>query len=379
MDQPQPTEIEIFRAGTHTAMDGSKVTITAADLAAIAERYDPSKGEAPLVVGHPQTNAPAYGWAKHLRAEGDLLFAQPHQVDDAFADMVRTGRFKKRSASFFRPESPGNPTPGEFYLRHIGFLGAAPPAVAGLRDASFAAGEQFATVEFAAPNVWWVFRSIADLFRRVREDVLARDGVERADQLIPSYTIDSIAEAAREPTPAASFATQPTPEPTMDPSKTADFAARDAALTTREQDIAAREAKLREQEGKAARAEVIEFAAALVKEGRLLPRDQPAIVELLAQLQTAPATLEFAAADGNQVKTGAADALRGFLKALPVQVDFAERSRDDRDGVGGGIDFAAPRATHVNRDKLELDAKALAYMRQHPNTAYLAAVRAVGG
>ncbi|MBF0186018.1 MAG: hypothetical protein HQM06_16735, partial [Magnetococcales bacterium] len=48
------------------------------------------------------------------------------------------GRFKKISASFYPPDSPNNPTPGLFALRHIAFLGAQPPAIKGLPDAKFA-------------------------------------------------------------------------------------------------------------------------------------------------------------------------------------------------------------------------------------------------
>ncbi|CAM5383580.1 hypothetical protein [Rhodanobacter lindaniclasticus] len=133
-----PGLIEIFRAGKHVALDGRELEFSAADLAQIADSYDPALSEAPMVVGHPKLDAPAYGWAKSLRAEGDLLLAEPHQVDAQFAALFNAGRYKKRSASIFLPDTPGNPTPGKMYLRHIGFLGAVPPAVTGLRDAQFA-------------------------------------------------------------------------------------------------------------------------------------------------------------------------------------------------------------------------------------------------
>ena len=55
--------------------------------------------------------------------------------------MVAAGAFKKISASFYSPSSPQNPVPGVYYLRHVGFLGAQPPAVKGLRNPAFADGE----------------------------------------------------------------------------------------------------------------------------------------------------------------------------------------------------------------------------------------------
>jgi hypothetical protein len=384
MDRTTTSEIEIFRAGSHVAVNGTPVTVSHADLAAIAEAYDPALGEAPLVVGHPKLNAPAYGWVRGLRAEGGVLFAAPDQVDEQFAGLVKAGRFKKRSASFFLPGSPGNPTPGQMYLRHVGFLGAAAPAVPGLRDASFAADDAALVVEFAEPDRWYAFRAIADLMRRFREFVVARDGVEQADQVMPSWQIDSIADAGRVPSDVApSFAapaalpTDPDPETDMSEQQTADFAARDSALSAREREIAERETKLRAQEEVTRRAAVVEFAAGLVTAGRLLPRQQAPVVELLARLEAEPQTLSFAAADGATVEQPGAEVLRELLSALPVQVAFGE--------LGGGGDpvadvaFAAPNGVQVDRDRLELLGRAQAYQRTHPNTPFADAVRAVGG
>ena len=121
--------IEIFRAGTHTDSHGATLSFSESDLAATARAYDPAVSEAPIVVGHPKADAPAYGWIKSLSAEGGRLFATPDQVDPSFAEMVRAGRYKKLSASLYAPDSPANPSPGAWYLRHVGFLGAQPPAI----------------------------------------------------------------------------------------------------------------------------------------------------------------------------------------------------------------------------------------------------------
>ncbi len=58
--------IEIFRPGTHTAMSGETIGFTEAQLRASAAAYDPAKHEAPIVVGHPRHDGPAYGWVKSL-------------------------------------------------------------------------------------------------------------------------------------------------------------------------------------------------------------------------------------------------------------------------------------------------------------------------
>lgn len=134
---PPLQPIEVIRAGTHVPMSGKPVTITLQMLQQAAASYDPSKHEAPVVIGHPMTDHPAYGWVERLAVEGESLFATLRNVDPEFAALVRAGRYKKVSGSFWMESAKGNPTPGMFSLRHVGFLGAAPPAVKGMRDPEF--------------------------------------------------------------------------------------------------------------------------------------------------------------------------------------------------------------------------------------------------
>jgi arsenate reductase-like glutaredoxin family protein len=119
--------IEIFRAGNHTDSNGRTRTWTRDDLDKTVASYNPEHNEAPVVIGHPQNNGPAYGWVEGLKRVGDLLVAKLKQVEPQFAEMVKAGRYKKRSASFYADGS----------LRHIGFLGAVPPAIKGLKDFIF--------------------------------------------------------------------------------------------------------------------------------------------------------------------------------------------------------------------------------------------------
>lgn len=141
--------LQIFRSGTHTDTNGLKLTFSTADLSATVRAYNPAKHEAPLVVGHPVTDDPAYGWVAALALSGDCMEAEPRQVEPAFAALVNEERFNRISASFFLPSAPGNPVPGVYYLRHVGFLGAAAPAVTGLRKPSFSLSQAAGTVTFA--------------------------------------------------------------------------------------------------------------------------------------------------------------------------------------------------------------------------------------
>lgn len=367
---PNSQPLQIFRAGRHTAANGETHTITRAQLVELAESYEPSVCEAPIVVGHPQANAPAYGWAKKVYVDGDTLMVEPHQVDPAFAEMVNSGRFKKISASFYTSSSPGNPKPGRMYLRHVGFLGAQPPAVRGLRDASFAASNE-GVIEFGEAYAW---RSVASLFRRVRDWVISTAGLDVADQALPSWEIDGLQAIADEPSTAFSESETTVPDTTVN------FAEREAAITQRETELAAREAavaRTEEQSRQAAatahRTVCVEFAEQLVEQGRLLPRQQAAVVELLV-VNGGAAELSFAEGDGT-VTRPAGDVLRELLATLPVQINYSEKSRATNDG--GPIEFAAPAGALVDPEHLQIHRRALDYQRSHAGVSYETAVDAV--
>jgi hypothetical protein len=372
--------IEIFRAGTHVAVDGREITFSAADVDELAATYDPALSEAPMVVGHPQINAPAYGWAKSLAAKDGVLYAEPHQVDAAFAEMVNAGRYKKRSASIYLADTPGNPTPGKLYLRHIGFLGGAAPAVKGLRDAQFADGG--AAAEFALP-VSYLGRSLVDVLGRMRDWFVETQGAEKADQIIPSWQLRSIEELSIEtdtnaipaPAYAAPAAAGLTTETDMpNDNQAADFAQRETQLNNLQTDLAKREKAIKDREDKARRDDAVSFADQLVTDGRLLPRHKEPVVELMLALPATP--ICFAEGDATVSKPGA-DVLRELLTSLPKQIDFAEKA--GADNAPHAAEFAAPAGTTVDASRVDTFARAKAYQAQHPNTDWLAAVRAVGG
>ena len=136
------TEIEIFRTGQHTDANGCEVLIDSATLDRIAACYDATLHEAPLVLGHPKDDKPAWGWVQSLRRRGKSLLATLQHIAPEVTEAVRKGQYKKVSASFYRPEAPHNPVPKEWYLRHIGLLGAQTPAVKGLAPLKFAEDDQ---------------------------------------------------------------------------------------------------------------------------------------------------------------------------------------------------------------------------------------------
>jgi len=368
MNDPKP--IQIFRPGRHVAMSGDVLDFTEADLAACAAAYDPSKHEAPIVVGHPKLDAPAYGWAKSLAFAG-ALEASPHQVEPAFGEMVAAGRFKKVSASFFSPTSPQNPVPGVWYLRHIGFLGAVPPAVKGLRSPEFAADEE-GVVEFAD----WAAQQNAGLWRRMRDFLIAQFGLEKADTVIPDYSIGTLEDAARaDAAPISAFSEPPlTKEAAVTPEQKAALEAENAQLKQQLADGAARtESEKRAAAATARHAAHASFAETQVAAGRLTPAQQGVAVAALDALADAP--VEFGEGDA---KKPIAEAFKELLAALPVQVEFAEAATKARAGAGTAAtaEFAAPVGYSVDGASAATHRKALAHQAQH-KTDYLTAVKAV--
>ena len=367
--------IQIFKSGKHVAMSGAALSFSDADLAATAAAYDPDKHEAPLVVGHPTHDAPAYGWVKSLAfAEG--LDAEPHQVDPAFAEMVERGAFKKISASFYAPDSPSNPVPGVYYLRHVGLLGAQPPAVKGLRNPSFADAEQ-GVVEFSE----WDDVDNASLWRSLREWILGKFGQDEADKVVPGYTVKNLEQSAQDElkkaaadvaAPSPAYAEQlPKGETMSDADK-----ARLAALEIENAALKAKGAVFAEAENKRAsdarHAEHVAFADGLVSKGKLLPVLKEVAVATLDFMDGQETVVEFGEGDARKPLV---DAFKGLLQAMPKQVDFGESAHDEKNVTS--VEFAAPSGHGVDGERLALHYKALAHQSAPPGTEYLAAVKAV--
>lgn len=369
--------IHVFRAGTHVTSAGESIAFTQADLAAAAAAYDPALHEAPLVIGHPKTDDPAYGWAASLKADGADLYVQPAQLNAEFAELVNSGAFKKRSMKWYRPTDAANPKPGVWYPQHIGFLGATPPAIKGLRNVQFADGGDLVEVEFGQ----WEDRTIARLFRRLREWFIAQHGQETADKVLDGYDIDALAaEAAQDaveqtgPTEsiaAPAFAEAITQEKdTVTPEEKAALEAQNADLTRQLSEAKARDAAARATSIKTA---AVQFCEALIGEGKLLPAEKDTVVGLHILAANAQ-PVEFGEGDGKAVDAPLTR-LEALLKALPKRVEFGEVAAPE--AAAAAVEFAAPAGHGIDADRLATHQKALAHQVAHPGTDYIAAVKAV--
>lgn len=342
--------LHIFRAGRHTAMSGARLAFSESDLAASAAAYDPALHEAPLVIGHPKHDMPAYGWVKAVSfSDGDefkdaSLFAVPAQVNADFADMVAAGAFKKISASFYPPNAPSNPVPGVYYLRHVGFLGAQPPAIKGLAQVAFADNNDCVTFSE------WDDATNAGLWRGLRDWFIDKFGQDEADKALPGYQVASLeqgaqqemaearAKAVSEPSPLPAFS-EPAPTPAAAaPAAAAEQSAQPGQPTTTPtlEDIVTPEEKAAlEAENAALRAAMaahktsqahaahLAFAEDLVQQARMVPAYTGVIAATLDHFAAQESVVEFGE---GEAKAPLIDQLKAMLSAAPKLVAFGEHA-----------------------------------------------------
>ncbi|WP_372090306.1 hypothetical protein P7L79_12800 [Tistrella mobilis] len=376
------------------------------DLAEIAGAYDPLIHRAPIVIGHPATDDPAWGWVKSLRVVGDRLVAVVEGVDPAFAEAVMAGRYATRSVRLYRPDAASNPTPGRWHLRHVGFLGAEVPAVKGLRPVEFSESAEAGCVDLSEPAVpiratGRGLEILTRSLRRMRDWLTETQGAEAADRIISADDLAAADQEARDAAgyqpplaedqaPGPAFAepsapkleeermtttTTPTPAPAGAPAGD-----REAELARREQEIAAREAAQIQRERDAAEAlrrqRIADdrMAVAQAVEAGRLPKSLQARAEaVFAELAGSDGSVEFSEGEST-IKTTARQALRDLIASLPLPVhtgeiadpatapvDFAE---GDADAMTDAITAEMDRARAAGRPISALQAT-LAIRRRH--------------
>lgn len=139
------TYFKIFRAGKHPDSVVPNKEFTEKDLDDIVLNYSNRTNDAPLVIGHPNEKAPAYGWVESLKREGDTLMCKFKQLSEGIVEAVRNGHYKNVSVSL-RGTDKG------LRLEHVGLLGAAAPGVKGLGDIVFNQNDSDINIETELEN-----------------------------------------------------------------------------------------------------------------------------------------------------------------------------------------------------------------------------------
>lgn len=349
--------VEVFRAGSHTDSKNRAISFSHADLDQMVTNHQ--LGAAPAVIGHPTMNSPAYAWVAELKRDGDSLFARFEDINPDFEAGVQSGAYRNRSVSVFPDKSHG------WRVRHVGWLGAKPPAIEGLQPVEFSEGEA-EVYEFSAPGyaLVWAVEAAGKLLRGLREWIVAEKGIEEADKVLPVWQIDGVIEGAsqartqyQEAEPGRYFSQPENPGGSMSVTKEAHEAAIAQARKEAE-DAATANFAAKDQELIRLRAERRdERIAAQIKEwkaaGTLLPAHESGLAEFMAALEDAGAEFTFAAGDGKDAKKTPSQFFSEFMASLGPLVKLGRVVNTDGDPKTGGVDLndakAISKAAHTFR------------------------------
>lgn len=296
--------IEIFKTGSHPGTGAlAAQRFTAADLDQIVSNFNPAQ-PVPHVITHKELYSPfAYGQAVELKREGESLWARSERINPQFEQLVRDGNLYNRSIRIYQTDKG-------YELGHIAWLGAEPPAVAGLAPVEFAAQSAFAdyTIHF--------------------------DGQDTGEKSMGEFTKEQLEAAKAEAAQAAEARAK------------AEFAAEKTAAEQREAALKAELLMERRNQAKGEWEAKIQTAQA---EGRLTPAQAEGAADFALSLPEA--VLEYSKGEGKEiVKTAPRQWFADFIAKLPKQVALAA------DAKQGGTE-----ATDWKNDPLAIAAKAGEY------------------
>lgn len=372
--------IPVFRTGTHIDSKGVERTWTDNDLSKIAASYAANQhgtpNEAAVVIGHPETNSPAYGWVDSLKKEGNLLYAKTKKLVPEFVEMVKQGLFKNRSISLR----------SDLSLRHIGFLGAMPPAVKGLPNIQFNDKDGI-TIEFCEHS-----NLISRIFQRLRDWLIEKEGSEKADAIINNFELEMLRQEVADSQLVKSYSedkdmkifdwlkgkakeegivldepASPTSYSEGDMKKQIDEAVKakeiQFAELQKKQEIGlkAREEALKAKEVEARKASINSFCEQLLKAGKLTPAVMKVgmgLQNFLEQIHQDETTIEFTEGDKKKSQTSY-EFMQSFLANLPKAIEYKERAGKDND---------------IGKDDEKREGLIDSYMESHKNATYREAV-----
>lgn len=322
--------VELLRSGVSIKDNaGKEVRFTDADLDGIVANLP--NYPASMVLGHtvkPET--PAVGWPERLYRVKDKLLGDLKDIPASIADKINGKQFKKISLALAKDL---NGKAG-WTMRHIGLLGANPPAVPGLSD--------IPVVEFAADvenSLTVTFDKEIAVERNAAIEILKAAKVSEVcfAEAIPDAVVVALAE--REQAHAVELAKA---APKSEEPKPA-AAPKDSEVEQALKLLAAGKAEARATLLAQRKARASEALTLAVKEGRMTPAERPAQEAILASvIEDLDETVELAA---GQPKVTAFDALVKGIASRPVMAIFGEVSpealKTEADSKKAKVELAA--------------------------------------
>jgi hypothetical protein len=380
--------IEIFKVGTHTDSSGKVREWTEQDLEEIASLYNPTVHEAPIVIGHPEMDSPAYGWVESLKAEGGKLLAKLKDLAPEFVDWVKRGLYKKVSIALYP----------DLGLRHVGFLGATPPAIKGLKQTAFGDKkaawiiEEEIEMKFAKncshmnedgtftggfdgcvehmmsceghdeDSARKICAYIGRKAGKIHSDPPAegsakagpKGGNTMHEWLTKMKEAIGMAEKQLTPDPGAKF-TEADIQAKVQEAKDQTFAEAQKKVDVEKKEKEEAQKLLKEIQDWGRKNDIISFCDALCKEGKLTPALRKIIEPTMIAISNPPLQGEGKGGDGliefsDGTKKNALDGIKDFLNELPKVVTFKEVTPKDGPASGGS---AAEKLSALTKTKME--------------------------
>ena len=384
-------KIPFLRPGKFTAMNGKEVTIDESTLDTIIEatkNFAYQDDDFPLVIGHPKTDSPAYGWINknNIVKDGDVLvaLAEEENLVPEMKDWFGKKLYKKVSVKL-RPD---------FSIAHIGFLGANPPAVTGLPSVALSEDDKGFEIEFAefelAP---WYFRNVSRIFRRIKNYIIEKDGLEKADALINEYEIDELSTPPRvwEKETARNFSEgeknnsiinftesemnelNELKAKVTELTATTEAQAAQIATLTSEKTLVVNEANSLKTQQK--RAAFLAFCESDEVKNKIKDGEKAELVETLLALDAVEA---FEFGEGEEKKTiSPVETVKGLLKRLPDVVALGEHANNSTAGDDlSDVDTSEFAEKNVDKERMDLHIKVMALSKKE-NISYAEAVKKV--
>lgn len=223
-----PLELDIFVAGKRPALDGREIEITESNLDEVVSSYNPKRFRAPLIVNRDLSHSTAgfsdrelatapicHGIPSALKRVGKTLKATFDKHTPELRRWIDEGRIPGLSASFYLPDSPSNPYPGQWALRHVAAVMR--PAVKGMglpgfsestdfgTIAEFGLGEDEGFIEFGCgcggtckpkpygnPVMYNDAPTLESVLRPLRDYFIEQGGVELANRVLPEHLFRAI-------------------------------------------------------------------------------------------------------------------------------------------------------------------------------------------
>ena len=380
--------IEVFKTGTHTSGQGVTKTWTQSDLDKIAETYNSqTERKAPLVIGHPETNHPAFGWIDELRVAKDKLFAFVSDINQSVKEAVDRKEYQNVSIALW----------ANGLLRHVGLLGAAAPAIPGLEPVAFADDQKFE--EFTVSS-FPVFRTgdafskddrsaLFNWISRLRKSLTNLGGNEVAETVFPRKEMEQFGIPVD------------TEENTMDikelEGKVAELSTQFAALSASHDTLKTENASLVEtnktlqkslDDTKAAMTGLLTqsgtsafsaFCDRMIVAGKVVDGEKDALIKQYELVHKAEAGMQFAAGEKSMSQLFM-DSIEGRPAALPNKRVFAKGEDAVKiDPTKVPSEFAAFTDGGLDVSGLALDEEISKYMADHKDVTYDQAFSAVVG